>query len=220
MPMINEIGARYPDVLMYCRTVVETGDYVTTGVTTYAEGDLIEVELPEFERFALKEAVKISVYSPVGLLVFRSTVIAVGEGSILVLGSPQIAARFGEVRQHPRIHIALPGFLYADGRAEDAPINITAENISLGGIGFKVFEEFDLSGICRLDLPLNEQLRLACGIEIVRRENRDTHLFFGAKFLELPADLFQSLRAYILRRQVDLYYEHKRTELRRKGQLT
>lgn len=221
MPMINKIGARYPDVLLYCRTVVETGDYVTTGVTTYAEGDLIEVELPEYERFSLKEAVKISVYSPVGLLVFRSTVIAVGEGSIVVLGSPQLASRFGEVRQHPRVHIAVPGFVHAAGSGPDeSPVSITAENISLGGIGFKVFEERDIDRICRLDLPLTDQLQLACDIEIVRREEKDTHLYYGAKFLSLPGDLVQSLRAYIMRRQVDLYYEHKRAEKRKNSQFS
>lgn len=214
--MIESFSARYPDVLLYCRTVVETGDYVTTGVTTYAEGDLIEVELSEYERFELKETVKVSVYSPVGLLVFRSTVIAVAEGSIVVLGSRQIAERFGEVRQYPRIEIQTPGHLFAgDGQGGDAPLDITAENISLGGIGFKVFEERDLGRICKLDLPLNDQLRIACDIEIVRREEKDSHLYFGAKFRALPSDLAQSLRAFIMRRQVDLYYAHKKAEQRR-----
>lgn len=215
--MIEHLGARYPDVLMYCRTVVETGDYVTTGVTTYAEGDLIEVELSEFERFRLKEAVKVSVYSPVGLLVFRSTVIAIAEGSIVVLGSRQIAERFGDVRKHPRIQILAPGHLFVgdEPEAEGSAVDITAENISLGGIGFKVFEDLDIRQVCKLDLPLNDELRVTCDIEIVRKEEKDTHLYFGAKFHPMPGPLAQSLRAFIMRRQVDLYYAHKKAEQRK-----
>ena len=112
---------------------------------------------------------------------------------------------------------ALAGVINVITRRPDDRLEVSALALQ----GFRDGEGGDSSQVAALvGGPLNEQLRLACGIEIVRRENRDTHLFFGAKFLELPADLFQSLRAYILRRQVDLYYEHKRTELRRKGQLT
>lgn len=215
--MIEYVSARYPDVMLYCRTVVETGDYVTTGVTTYAEGDLVEIELPEYERFALKENVKVSVYSPVGLLVFRSTVIAIAEGSIVVLGSPQIASRFGEVRQYPRVTVSAPATLYNEGETDHA-LDITVENISLNGVGFKVYAEVNLSRTCMLDLTLGDQLRVRCPIEIVRKEEKDTHWFYGARITMLPADVSQSLRAFVLRRQVDVYYEHKKAELRKKNQ--
>lgn len=215
--MIEHLNARFPDVLVYCRTVVETGDYVSTGVTTYAEGDLVEVELDEYERFELKEAVKVSVYSPVGLLVFRSTVIAVAEGSIVVMNSRQLAKRFGDVRKHPRIQIHAPGALFAD---ETQSLDITAENISLGGIGFKVYDEQDIASVCKLDLPLTDEFRMTCQIEIVRKEEKDAHLYFGARFHPLPDALSQSLRAFIMRRQVELYYAHKKDELRKNNGLS
>lgn len=214
MPMIEHLNARFPDVLLYCRTVVETGDYVSTGVTTYAEGDLVEVELDEYERFQLKEPVKVSVYSPVGLLVFRSTVIAVAVGSIVVMNSRQLAERFGDVRKHPRIQIHAPGSLFAD---DAQPLDITAENISLGGVGFKVFDDRDIASVCRLDLPLSEEFRMKCQIEIVRKEEKDSHLYIGAKFHPLPDQLCQSLRAFIMRRQVELYYAFKKEEQRKKS---
>lgn len=218
--MIEHLNARFPDVLLYCRTVVETGDYVSTGVTTYAEGDLIEVELDEYERFELKEPVKVSVYSPVGLLVFRSSVIAVAEGSIVVMNSRQLAERFGDVRKYPRIQIHAPGSLFAEAGSDAETLDITADNISLGGVGFKVFDDRDIASVCRLDLPLTERFRMTCQIEIVRKEEKDTHLYFGAKFHPLPNALTQSLRAFIMRRQVELYYAHKKDEQRNIGNLS
>lgn len=217
--MSEQINFRYPDLLLYCRTVVENGDYVTTGVTTYAEGDLIEVELSEFKRFELKEPVKVSVYSPAGLLVFRSMVIAIAEGSIVVLGSRHIAERFGDVREYPRIEIHAPGALYEGDASEEseAVVDITAENISVGGVGFKVYDVLDVGKICKLDLPLSDEFRLNCDIKIVRLEEKENHFYFGAKFHEIPSGLVQTLRAFIMRRQVDLYYAYKKEDQKRKG---
>ncbi|WP_182302404.1 hypothetical protein [Cohnella cholangitidis] len=64
------------NVLLHCRTVVEGKNFVTTGVMTHVEGELFEVELPEFDQFELGETVKLTVYSPAGIQSMPSIVFA------------------------------------------------------------------------------------------------------------------------------------------------
>ena len=49
------------DVLIDSRAVLGKDDFVATGVLTYAQGDIIEIELPEYDVFQLGDKVKMTV---------------------------------------------------------------------------------------------------------------------------------------------------------------
>ena len=67
-------------ILVHCRTVVEKKDYVSTGILTYAEGDMVEVEIGDYQLFDLGTIVKLTIYTPAGIFMFNTTVIAKDEG--------------------------------------------------------------------------------------------------------------------------------------------
>ena len=203
---------KYPDVLLYSRTVIEAREYISTGVISYAEGDIIEVEVNEFKRFDLKENVKVTVYSPVGILVFFSTIIAKAEGSVVVLSSPDLGRRFGEVRQFPRINVSAMGTVQslAAPIESEQSLDLTVDNISLGGVGFKVFQEHQLDELCKVNMSLSKDFHLLCKVEIVHSEPKENHLYYGAKFVDLTDRTANSLRAFIMARQLETYFKRKK----------
>ena len=189
---------------------LEAREYVSTGVISYAEGDLIEVELTEFKYFQLKENVKVTVYSPVGILVFFSTIIAKSDGSVVIMNVPDVGQRFGEVRQYPRVKVTALGTVERiDALGEE--IGLTTDNISLGGAGFKVFDDTILNGQCKIQLNLTDDVLVRCLVEIVRTEQKDNYMYYGAKFLDMNNRMANALRAFIMSRQMELYFAHKKT---------
>ncbi|MEX2414916.1 MAG: PilZ domain-containing protein [Paenibacillaceae bacterium] len=208
---------QYPKVLLQCRTVVEKQEYVATGLLTYAEGEIAEIELDEHGRFKLGEAVKISIYSPVGIMVFHSTVIAKGIESIMILNSREISNKFGETRQFPRVKInasaTISGVL--GGGSHSMQLNVTdpsctVDNISMGGIGLLLPKNEELKPSIKLQLCIKLQLEIPCTVEIVRVEDADHLQYIGAKYVELPDNIVNSLRSFILKQQLDAYYQNKK----------
>jgi c-di-GMP-binding flagellar brake protein YcgR len=208
--------ARYPDVLLHCRTVVEKQQYVATGLLVFAEGDVVEVEIDEHREFKLGEAIKVTIYSPVGILVFLSTVVAKGTDSILILNSRDISSKFGEARQFPRVEVnasaKVAGVLGDDDLV--IPVDITesdckVDNISMGGLGLILPKGEELKPKIKLQMDIKLQFEFSCTVEIVRVEDKDEYQYFGTKFLEVPNQIVNTLRSFILKKQLDAYYQNK-----------
>jgi hypothetical protein len=219
---VDHSKVSYPDVLLQCRTVVEKQHYVATGLLTFAEGDVVEVELDEHGNFKLGEAIKITIYSAVGILVFHSTVIAKGTESILILNSREISNKFGEARQFPRVMVngsaTISGILGDNDRVIpliEPDLNCKIDNISMGGIGL-IFTKNEIfkSGI-KLQMNIQLQFQFLCTVEIIRVEDADPFQYFGTKFVEFPNQIVNPLRSYILKQQLDSYYQNKRKNILR-----
>ncbi|MBD3922559.1 PilZ domain-containing protein [Paenibacillus sp. PR3] len=99
-----------PKALVHSRTIVEKQDYVTTGISTYVEGELLGIDLNEYKRFELGDSVQLTIYSPVGIHRLQSTIIGKDEGSIAVIFPPR-AFQFVEKRESPRVEVTAVGKL-------------------------------------------------------------------------------------------------------------
>jgi PilZ domain. len=106
-----------PKALVHSRTIVEKQDYVTTGISTYVEGELLGIDLNEYKRFELGDSVQLTFYSPVGIHRLQSTIIGKDEGSIAVIFPPR-AFQFVEKRESPRVQVEAVGkFRHLDKEA-------------------------------------------------------------------------------------------------------
>ncbi|HEX7055985.1 MAG TPA: PilZ domain-containing protein [Bacilli bacterium] len=203
--------------LMHSRTVLESIDYVSTGTISYAEGDILEVEIFDTERFSLGETLKVTVYSPIGIFTFYSTIIARAEDALMIFHPPEHQKKFGEKRDYPRIPVTKEASIISlsapsetDVISPDLPLAVSLRNMSMGGIGFVVEETLHIPERARLTLELEFDEPFACTMEVVRNKpETDGFNYIGAKFVDLQDPLFSFLRSYILHAQVELYYQNK-----------
>lgn len=205
-------------VLIHCRTVVEKKDFVSTGVLTVVEGDMLEIEIGDYKQFDLGDDVKVTIYTPVGIYIFHSTIIAKDQGALMVINPPENQRKFQEKREHPRVEVNGIGMLTAeDGqRVPERPVQLQVKNISVSGIGFMVADDIKLPEKTMVSLELDLGTRITCTAEIVRSETSDSGVFYGAKYVNLPEDKMNSLRAYILRAQVESHAIRKQEDKKRR----
>ncbi len=196
------------NVLLHCRTVVEGKNFVTTGVMTHVEGELFEVELPEFEQFELGETVKLTVYSPAGIQSMSSIVFAKYEGAIALLQPPELQKRFKERREHPRVEIDGNAMILrvlgdsGEEREIQSPESLTIHDISISGISFSGPDAPHFATKSRLKATIEIGISFDCELEIVRRERQENRMQCGAKMHVLEPEMLRPLRALILRQQV------------------
>ncbi|MFC0216422.1 flagellar brake protein [Paenibacillus chartarius] len=205
-------------------TVVMKKDYVSTGQLTYVEGDIIEVEMSDLKSFNLGDKVKITIYSTGGIHVFESHVVAKANGSLIILNPPENNNKFAERREHPRIEVAEEGLLQAiteaksqERRELEEPVNLTINNISISGIGFSMFGHFELANATQLEMEMKLSSTVPIQAEIVRREKKEYGYYYGAQFTNMSADQMNSLRAYVLKQQVETYYRTKEENKKREA---
>jgi c-di-GMP-binding flagellar brake protein YcgR len=204
-------------VLLECRAVVEKADFVSTGLLTYAQGEIIEIEIPEYDVFQLKEPVKIILYTKNGMFVFESTIIAKEEGSLIIINPPENRKKFVDKREYPRVDIDKGGLLSSIHdrqkglkQALEQPIPVAVNNISMSGAGFLLDYELGLNPGMELAIELDLGFPLACKSEIVRKNKTESGYFYGTRFISVAADSRNALRAFVLRSQVEMYYVQKR----------
>ncbi|PUA34563.1 PilZ domain-containing protein [Paenibacillus elgii] len=205
-------------VMLNSRIVVEKEKFVSTGVLTFVEGDILEIEMSEYKAFELGDAVKLTIYSPGGFYPFESTVVAKDQGVVMVLIPPQHQNRFAEKREHPRVQVnqkgALVSYRNEDGswQVPEGQIPLTVKNISLSGIGFIIEEPVELDRDALVQLHLDLGFSMHCRAEIIRTEPVEFGCYYGAHFDEMAADKANSLRAFILKKQVESHFAQKREE--------
>jgi c-di-GMP-binding flagellar brake protein YcgR len=207
-------------VLLHSRTVVEKKDFVSTGLLSYAEGDILEVEIPEYKIFDLGDSVKLSVYSAAGIYTFQSTVVAKDNGALIVINPPQNRRRFIEKRENPRIEVNEKGTLHSiistqtnEKQPFGAGVGLTVHNISVSGLGFAIKEDLDLGQSTVIEADLDLGFKMPCVAEIVRREKIEVGYYYGARYMEMEPDKANSLRAFVLKKQVESYFSKKNIEL-------
>jgi c-di-GMP-binding flagellar brake protein YcgR len=211
-------------ILLQSKTVVEKQDYVSTGVLTYAEGDIIEVEMADFKVFPLGEKVKVTIYSPGGIYVFESNVVAKHQGSLMILNPPENQKKFAEKREHPRVQINESGFILSitdvrnnETKQLESPIELVVNNISVSGIGFTIQQMLELPKATKLEIEVNLGFPLQCTAEIIRREKTEAGVYYGAQFPDLKGEKLNSLRAYVLKTQVESYFVRKESRQEAEG---
>lgn len=207
------------NVLLHCRTVIESANFVTTGVMTNVEGELFEVELHDFEQFELGESVKMTVYSPAGLHTFQSMVFAKYEGAIALLLPPNTQKRFKERREHPRVSVtgnAQVYFAVSESGEEiplESPLELTVHDISLSGIGISGPDAPQINRNMRLKANVEIGLGFDCELEVIRRERQEDTVILGAKMRLIEPEKLRPLRALILRQQVEKHAELRKEAL-------
>jgi c-di-GMP-binding flagellar brake protein YcgR len=205
-------------ILIDSRTVVEKKQFVSTGILSHIEGDLIEIQVTPSSAFKLGEPVKMTIYSPIGMFTYLSSVIAVDSESIVVVNPPDLQKKFPERREHVRVDVNGTGIIQEVGyglmgmkRVDPDPIHIDIRNISLGGIGFRLTEqklELMESTVLRMELDIGT--RLPCTGTVVRVDAEESLPAYGVKFLEVENSRVNTLRAFVLRVQVQQRVQNKK----------
>lgn len=197
---------------------VEKKDFVSVGMVTFIEGDIIEVELPQAKYYKPGEPIKVTVYSTNGFLILPSSVIAKDNDVIMILNPPE-NQRLVQRRQHPRIDLQSDGFIRSIVGANQSvqvleePFPFHLSNISLGGVGFVTAESVPLRNMTVADTELNILGGVECRVEVSRRQTSDLGVYIGARFLDFPQEQLNSLRGFILRLQIDTRVKQRRDEI-------
>lgn len=206
-------------ILLHSRTMVEKKDFVSTGILTYAEGDIIEIEMSEYKAFGLGDKVKLTVYSPGGVYVFESTVVARDHGALMVINPPYNQSRFVEKRAHPRVKVNQSGVIVSIKDGEGAPrlleksVELTVQNMSISGMGFTVPEHVGIHHHSMVNVVLDLGFTMQCSAEIIRMETAGDGYYYGARYVDMDPDKANSLRAFILKIQVESHYTLKKEEM-------
>jgi len=203
-------------VLLECKTVIEKKDFVAAGTLTYAHGDIIEIELPQCGNFDLKESVKIIIYTRNGMFVFETMVVARSDDSLVVINPPENRRKFVDKREHPRVDVRHQGSLHSIHdrtglKAMEEPIPLTVSNVSLNGAGFVLGYDLGVAPGTALAVELDLGFPLAVKAEVVRKVKTEQGFFYGTRFDAVPAELTNTLRAFVLRKQVEDYFLKKKT---------
>ncbi|UJF33294.1 PilZ domain-containing protein [Paenibacillus hexagrammi] len=204
------------EILIDSKAVLDKRDFVATGVITYVLGDIIEIELPQYNIFQLGDKIKVTIYTKSGLFVFDTSVVAKDHGSIIVINPPDNRKKFTEKREFPRIEIVKGGLLHGLHDIQrrkhqfERPVSINIKNISLSGVGFTVDDNIHLDTTAHLELELLLGFSISCLTEVVRRETQDTGIYYGARYINVPDAKTNALRAFILKNQVEAYFVQKK----------
>lgn len=203
-------------VLVDAKVAVEKRNFVATGVVTYVRGEIIEIELPQFDLFGLGEQVKLMIYSRSGMFVFQSTVIAKHNGALMILNPPDNRRKFNDKREHQRVEVACSGTLHGMKNPASqqewlmpSPVDFAITNMSMGGLGLMLTIDMGISRTWLLDVQLDLGFLLPCGLEIIRMDRSATAFYYGASFRGMPQEQASALRAFILKRQIEAHYEQK-----------
>ncbi|MDF2925868.1 MAG: hypothetical protein K0R57_4782 [Paenibacillaceae bacterium] len=218
---VNEVPLA--TILVHCRTVVEKKDFVSTGIMTFAEGDLLEVEINDYAVFNLGENVKLTVYTPIGIYIITSTIIGKDTGSLMMINPPENQRRFLDKREYPRVEVdrsgvlaSLAGSLEGDRHVLSEPVPLQLRNISLSGIGFTASPGLLLDTNTHVEIELDLGTIIPCVAEIMRTERESESLYYGARYVRMADDKMNSLRAFILREQISAHYATKQIEDRKR----
>ncbi|BBH21799.1 hypothetical protein Back11_31440 [Paenibacillus baekrokdamisoli] len=209
------------NALLHSRTVVEKEGYVSTGILTHVEGEMMEIEMTEFKSFELSNPVNLTLYSPVGIHRLQSTVIAKAEGSIAVIFPARSLIGLEEKREAPRFEVNHRGKLSRSLKDTRETVNglevievtdvlpLSVRNISSTGVGFVLETIDELNTDEWLEATIQLGFELSCKLEIVRKEEGSGQSFYGARFHDINEIQQRSLRAFLLREHIAAYYRRK-----------
>jgi len=205
--------------LVGCRIVLELvkDHHTNTGIVNFIQGDLIEVELEmsQQEAYKLGSLVKCTLYSGMGIRVFHTSIVAKTAEAIMVLNHPVILEMLHEKREYYRVEVNEKGVIRSVRGTGDrgdtplpTPVEIRIADISQGGIRFQC-EDAATRGIAENDI-VHTKIELVqsveCTLQVVRRDKSDGDggaVTLGAKFVQINDTYLNSIRAYVLRKQIE-----------------
>lgn len=196
--------------------VIENSSFVSAGKISFLDGDILEIEINSWKNFSLGEWVKAVIYAKGGLVTFETSVVGKSHGVLIVLVPPDWQPALLQRRQHVRVPWGAQGELLqiVEKRGVhmlDIPEPIVVENISLGGIGFRCEQRMLTAGtIATVRLPIEQFPPVPVMVLHGRGENNGH--FHGGRFLELPQKQIQTLRAFLLNRQIWMRLQDRRLE--------
>jgi c-di-GMP-binding flagellar brake protein YcgR len=195
-------------------TVIQRNDIVITGKISHIEGDLIELEvtIPEANQLVLGSEVKLVIYTSYGIMNFMTSLFAKEYGTLLFLVPQEIQSLFLKKRAFPRFEVNQNAFLYQKPDTEPL-LEVLVNNVGLGGIGFTVDTAIPLPSYKKMYVDMNFENKILLGIEIIHSKPAEIGQYYGVKFVDLSPKTMNSLRAYILMRQVHHRVEAKRNKL-------
>ncbi len=204
-------------LLLQSRTMLEKKDFVATGDLVHIEGDIIVVEIAQHPYFHLGDAIKFTIYSPVGVLAFHSTVVAKNENTVMLINPPEIQRKFEDKRMNPRISVEMEGMVHSiNGKEADVEgrrsISCQIRNLSLGGLGFLSAKLDGLDVNASVGMEMDLSFPLVFRAEVVRMKPTPLGLYCGAKFIDISNQDLNSLRAFILKAQVTAISARKKVE--------
>jgi len=206
-------------VMLNSRTVVEKKEFISTGILTYVEGDVIEIEIGDYRAFELSDKVKVTVYTPIGIFTFTTSVLAKEQGSVMVINPPENRQKFAEKRVHTRLEIDKTGKLEGIRAFERAqlqilpePLTMMMKNVSMAGIGFVLKGELKLEGGMHIMFTADIGIRLSCSAMITRNVNmlQNIENYYGAELVDVPDPQMKALRAFLLTKQIEMYSQSKK----------
>lgn len=216
----SKIGKNSLTNVIESKTVLEKKQFVSTGILTYIEGDIVEVEISDWQVFFLGDSLKVTIYSPLGILTFESTIVAKDIGSVIILLPPEIQKRFMDKREHPRVEVSQTGTINTAFQTAtrqkaielSSPIQFVTTDISMGGIGFVLqIGEQDLHKFMHIEVEIELGFTLPSYLELIRKTPVEDGMFYGAKLIDTPQDKLISLRSFIMRAQVANYFKQKKS---------
>lgn len=215
---VNEVSPNQKNaVAVGSKVSVEKKEFIATGIVSYVEGDILEIELPQYKQYLLGDEVKITVYSSNGFLIMHSSVIAKDYGFIMII-NPAENQRLTQRRQHPRVNVDVKGVLTgANWKSEsvekwDRPIPIQIQNLSIGGAGFILEAECDIRAAMFLDAEFYLGTGVSCGLQVTRKHLSDEKTYVGAQFTNISKEQLTMLRGFILRNQINDRLKQRKEE--------
>ncbi|MCM3748302.1 hypothetical protein M3223_13175 [Paenibacillus pasadenensis] len=160
-----------PALLLGSRTFVEQEHCSASGTLTLLEGDLIEVEVEQPDRFKLGDSIWLTVESPSGSYRMPTRVIGRRSKSLALLFPYERYRLMTEKRVHPRVEVNCPGrLLLEDQRWKYEPSqtdllrNRWSDELRHEGLDeallqklVKLMDEDDLNGLAEEDRNRREQ---------------------------------------------------------------
>ena len=204
--------------LIGCNMVIECGKIIHTGTITYVEGDSIEIQLPQYKDFKLGDEVKAIIYTPDGMISMHTSVIAKDIGAIVLIIPTKLDNLLNK-RKFPRVETKIPGCIYSitdaslkNTRDFTQPEPIFISNVSLGGIGF-ISDTLSIKDKSVLFLEMTFDQPILTTYEAIHVKKLEQGMYIGCRFTDLSIENSNTLRAFILKTQIEARFEMKRKEL-------
>ncbi len=193
------------------KAVVETIDAICTGMLSYMEGDIAEIEFKDGDRIHLGEVVKVTIFPPAGMQVFYSVAVVRSRNAIMVVVPPAKEEKFGEIGESLNLELNCKGRLYA--KCPDVPLpqvyTCRLKHISSNRIVFMVDKKMEIA-CSRVAVEFSSDIKLKCEAEIVSRSDEGKEICYVAVYEGLAEENAFSLKAYMLKRQIRKYYGKKK----------
>jgi hypothetical protein len=215
LPYFNAIAPLSESALVGRKATIEA-DNVITGTITYIEGDIFEVEITNINSLKSGNTVKVVIYSPGGILCFRTTVVGKDKGNIILLIPPNMQRLLIRQRQYPRVEVNGKGIIYSmvnlinNTKIYGPWPELLINNISLGGAGFTSIIPLHVKSQLYIEFILDTNYIF--NLEILHCVEMNGAFNCGGMIRNFPREQLNSYHALILKKQIEKRLEYKNNQ--------